>query len=304
MLEIKEVKIENILKISNLGLLICALGYENRASFFAKLICQNVINIKCKICVLLVEDYNQNEYKSFSDLGFKFINQNELHSFIIEYSETENLVDYSVMMKALYSKIIKQINKPEFENKNFIFSYTPAKFENTESGHKNVAEIYPIFFKDNFIIHNNIENILILSLGYERNSAIGIVENLEISYNNVFVLINKDSENSEHYLKCIEHNEDFLELFPKKNIFEINFFNLNEVLSYMNSIILSESNKSKQIIIAPLGVKTFSLLSMVLCNHYNNVIFYNVTSNSNKNYNKNPDVDKELYIYKMTFTSN
>jgi hypothetical protein len=279
MINIEQLEFQDILNLSSIDLLLTAVGYESRASHLSTLL--NSKKINQKHCLQLVVDCNLKEKSKFAELGFKFSGANELNKILEGERNSKNIViDYSVMNKSIYAEIIRLISKSDnFQNTNLYFSYTQSIYETIDKGDTQISTIKRILTTDDKLMtvpKNGYK--LIISLGHERLSAIGIIENLEISYDDVYVLINKENSEAPYYKECMLSNKDFLSLLKPHQIIEINFFNFSQTISVLDSIYYKLSLDETQIILAPMSVKSFSLLSMIHSLRYPNVFFYNVTS--------------------------
>ncbi|MGK7390816.1 MAG: hypothetical protein ACNS60_10700 [Candidatus Cyclobacteriaceae bacterium M2_1C_046] len=290
-------EIENIVKID---LFIIALGHEHRASHLAQILIKK--EIRLKYCVQLVENVNKNEKETIEKLGFIIIKRSQLNEIILQNELKYILIDFSVMMKSLYSEILVLFSSSEkMKSSVLLCSYTHALFEEVVGKSHYVESIKPILLTDNKLMDDIFKTKLILSLGYERLSAIGVIENLEIDYDDVIVLINKSNDNQQHYQECMKINKEFLELLNPSQIIELNFFNFNQLTSITDSILYRLKQQKFKVIIAPLSVKTFSLYAMVQSLKYENVIFYNVTSiNKEPHYKKIPNKMIEPLVYSIT----
>ncbi len=298
-IDIENSSLDEIKDSKGFDLFLCALGFENRASAFAN----SISNLKVdkKVCLQLVREPNEVEKEKLANLGIEILEVEELKS-IIKSSYDRIVVDYSVMMKSLYSEIIQIVISQSKRVKpcKLFFSYTHSLFEKSIINQIYVNQIKPLLLTDTKYLDNYTEKKLIIGLGYERLSAIGLVENLQIDYEDVLVFINQTTKNSQHYNECIEVNKEFLSLLKNDQIFRINFFDFNQLRSTMESICFSLNRKGISIIIAPMSVKTFSLYSMVLSLNYDNMKFYNVTSkNETRTYEKHPDTSKVPTVYQI-----
>lgn len=295
-LDIKQLDFGEIKLLPPIDLFIIGLGYEHRASFLAT----QLKNVNERYCIELVEDVNQEERLKIANLGFQFIQRDDLKR-IFQNEFKIALIDFSVMMKSLYAEILTLYNNSESRQLKLYFSYTHAMFENATDKSYYVESIKPILLTDEKLMIDIPRTKLIISLGYEKLSAIGVIENLEIDYHDVIILINKTDTNSEHYQECIKVNQEFLEQLDPSQIIEFNFYNFNQLSSILDSILFRLQKQNYRVIISPLSVKTFSLYAMVQSTKYDNVIFYNVTSiNSEPNYKKDYNEDQDPLVYTIS----
>lgn len=298
MIEIRPVAFESLLGIGSIDLLICSLGMEFRATSLSQRL--KDVPIKRKVCVKLLEEVNTKELSCFLELGFTFVNPRDLRSEIENSAGDTIVVDYSVMMKSLYADIIKQFsNSPVLRKSRFLFSYTKSIFEEPADSYMQVKNIEQVLLTPGKSVESK-KTKLLIGLGYERLSAVGVVEVLEINYDDVLVFVNKESDDSPHYLRCLEVNKDFLELLDPKHIFEVNFYNFNQTSTTLNSIVYGLGRDGYDVILAPMTMKMFSLISMVVSLRHDNARFYNVTSVHKKPfYKKFPDTDSLPIVYEL-----
>ncbi|MCF2521112.1 hypothetical protein [Dyadobacter sp. CY351] len=279
MIKINQVNFEELSSLPEIDIFITALGYESRASHLAALLVAT--KARKKYCVQLVKNCNSFEKESFLGMNFQIIMREDFEvNSIFDFPVRNVVIDYSVMMKSLYAELIKfLVASNNFNETNFYFSYTQSEYEVVERQETQIQSIQPILTtKDKLMTIPKDGYKLVISLGHERLSAIGVIENLEIDYEDVYVLINKESSDAPYYMECMRSNKDFLSMLKRDQIIELDFFNFNQTISILDSIYYKLSLNGAQVILAPMSVKTFNLLSMIHSLRYNNVFFYNVTS--------------------------
>lgn len=298
-MRIEETSVDAIRSLGYLDLMIVALGQESRASFLASKL--SGIKIREKLCILLTSEVNEREKDALSALGFSTINIEEFKATFDISKYTSILVDYSVMMKSLYAWILDKVTYYETKRNCLVyFSYTHAEFEEWEGSKQSVNRVELLFSNRKKKIARKDDNLLVLSLGYERLSAIGVIEYLEVDYENVIVFINKESESSPYYRDCLRHNENFLRLLRPNQIFELNFEDHSYIRNVIHSIVTNALNDNRTVIIAPIGMKLFSFQSMIIALEYSNVVFYNVSSKKNsKLMKKAPNLSRLPVIYQV-----
>lgn len=301
MIDLENITFESLKEIRKFDLFVCAVGFEERASYLATKL--KSIDFNRRVCIKLVPEPNIYQMQILKDLDFEFIHKRDLEVILSEMTNQNILVDYSVMMKSLYADMLFQFYIKGKNNKKgtIYFSYTKSVFESALSLSLHIERTQPLLLTDSKYLNNYTKKILLLGLGYERYSAIGLIENLQIDYENVLVFINKEENNSRHYKECMDVNRDFLSLLKRDQIFEVNFFNFKELSTTVESIVFSLYRKGCSIIVAPMSVKSFSLYIMILSMKYDNMIFYNVTSESNeKSYLKKPDDTRLPIVYRVS----
>ncbi len=200
-----------------------------------------------------VENTTVNSYEKLIE-----ILDNELMSNI--ESTFTIFVDYSCMTKSWYYTILlylsnKKLNK---EKITVFFSYTPSVFSDPFSPKPN-SEICPLPGK--YIIPSNKPKALIVCLGYEENKAQGIIDQLDPALTFLFYT---DPALDDKFVDVIKsNNKSILDEFEESYKITYPFGNLLLLEQKLSSVYFKLKDNYK-IIIAPLGPKPFTLVSMIL----------------------------------------
>ncbi|WP_108802175.1 hypothetical protein [Aquimarina sp. Aq107] len=302
--DVQQKTIEDIKSLELIDHLIVSIGYEQRASHLATILNEKDIKIGKKYCFTLVENNENSEYFKLEDYGFNFYKTDDLE-YILKDLKGVIVVDYSVMMKSLYARILKLLANSDNQYSNVYFSYTNSLFESYIDINSPAITNKQILLTEDKILDRYKKRKLLISLGYERLSAIGIIEELEFNYEDIYVFIN--NHNKKYYLECKQQNKILLSNLGKNQIMEFDFFNFNQTVTILDSILNNLESKDCQVILAPMSVKTFSLLSMIHSLNYSNVILYNTSSRNSdqgKKYSKKADFDKKPLVYKISKNDN
>ena len=211
------------------------------------------------------------------------------------------VVDYSCMTKSWYYSIILFLSKKKLciENINVYFSYTPSKFSTPHSPKPN-KDISPLPGK--YIVPTDKPKALVVCLGYEENKAQGIIDHLDPKEAYIFYskpvlddrFVKKIEENNKHILSEIKTNK--IITFPFDDL-----LNLERELT----AVYFELKDEYSVIIAPLGPKPFTFISMLLSTKYKDIDIWRVGSGSDINlYKREPLPVENMIICQVVFISN
>lgn len=207
------------------------------------------------------------------------------------------VIDYSCMTKSWYYSIILYLKnkKIKFQKVSIYFSYTPSKYNEPKEPKPN-KEIGPLPGK--YIVPTDKPKALIVCLGYEQNKAEGIIEHLDPKLSYLFYT-KPASENK--FVKTLEiNNFNILQERPKY----IRTYPFNDLLFLereLTSLYFSLRN-DYSIIIAPLGPKPFTFISMLMSIKYPDIDIWRVGSGNDINeYYNEPINDKSFIICEVLF---
>lgn len=182
-------------------------------------------------------------------------------------------VDYSSMTRAWYAAVLKGVtavrNKKSIE---CYFCYSPAKFVPPSETTPN-TEVGPLPGFCGLETPDR-PTALIVGLGYERDRALGLVEYVDPA--TCFGLITDPPIDPKYLNVVLENNSAFLDCIQTQLIRHP----LND-LQLMSSVLLSLYSGLRddyRLILAPLGVKPFSLICLLLSLRFGDVDVWRVTS--------------------------
>lgn len=205
-------------------------------------------------------------------------------------------IDYSCMTKSWYYTIILFLSNkilPQTKIKVY-FSYTPSKFSIPLSPKPN-TDISPLPGK--YVIPNNKPKALIVGLGYEENKAQGIIDQLDPAITYLFYT---DPALDPQFVKAVEKNNfNLLEEFKTNTI----KYPSNDLLYLEKKIaeIYFLLKDKYNVIIAPLGPKPFTYVSMMLSIVFQDIEIWRVSSGEDINpYSREP-FDTDEYIISNVF---
>lgn len=231
-----------------------------------------------------------NNHNQISDLLDAELNNN--------IKKTFNLfVDYSCMTKSWYYLIILYLANNDLSIKNITvyFSYTPSVFSKPLDPKPN-TDISPLPGK--YVIPNNKPKALIVGLGYEENKAQGIIDQLDPAITYLFY---SDPALDESFVKAIEENNDSILDEFKYNTIKFPFNDLLFIEKELTTLYFLLKEKYN-IIIAPLGPKPFTYVSMMMSVLFQDIEIWRVGSGEDINpYPRIPFVENNFIISKVIF---
>lgn len=218
------------------------------------------------------------------------------------------LVDYSCMSKVWIGAIIttlKRIDKNNSLISSVYFSYSQAKFEKALSLNPNYSASLMTDFSS--LANPNKKSKLIIGLGQDKNRALGLIEYLHMDYKNCYLFRTDEQSNRQYYNSVRHHNARLIKQVPPANILEYPINDLGFLDSLLSSLILDCLNSGERLILAPLGPKPFSLLSLLMAVKFKKLNVFRTTqlrANDYRPADRIEDETKDLLICKAIFLSN
>jgi len=213
----------------------------------------------------------QNKFEIINDIDQK---QNELVDKIIELinsidkDEISILIDYTSMTRVMYSAFLLAINKLDSKNKiRAVFNYSPAIYEEPISNSFN-STIGPL---NGFCSLESPDKptALIIGLGYEKDRSLGLFGFIDPA---ICYAIYTDPPLDERYLMDVQqNNSELLSSLPPDQIIAYPLIDLQWTANLLQSLYVGLRDEYR-VIFAPLGVKPFALLCMLLAFRYKNEI--------------------------------
>tara|TARA_R110002051_G_scaffold50069_1_gene97228 strand:- start:890 stop:1831 length:942 start_codon:yes stop_codon:yes gene_type:complete len=297
----KQIEIENISE-QDISLFLFAVNHEKRAYTAYNRI--NKVNSIKKSIALCYNDYFKIEETS-KLLKHTIKSPNEVSKLLDnEFSNLKNddikiVIDYSCMTKPWYYTMILYLKKKktEFNSITVYFIYTPSKHEIPQKPKPN-SEIAPLPGK--YIVPTDKPKALIVCLGYEQSKAEGIIEHLDPK--ECFLFYSKPALDDE-FVKKIEQNNSNI-LLENKNIITFPLNNLLILERELTSLYYLLKD-DYHIIIAPLGPKPFTFMSMLLSIKHREIDIWRVGSGPDINeYNREPINNDTFIISEVLFVKN
>ncbi|WP_417237494.1 hypothetical protein [Bizionia paragorgiae] len=205
------------------------------------------------------------------------------------------VVDYSCMTKSWYYTVILYLKKKrtDFNSIKVYFVYTPSKY-NEPKPPKSNTEIAPLPGK--YIVPTDKPKALIVCLGYEQSKAEGIIEHLDPK--EYYIFYSEPALDQRFTKKIKENNLALLNRSENVISFPINDLRfLERELTSLYYLLKDEYS----IIIAPLGPKPFTLVSMLMAIRYRDIDIWRVGSGSDINEYKREPIDNDSFIIMEVF---
>lgn len=297
----KQIDISELSKQS-IDLFIFACNHEQRVySAFEVINENNFINKVVGLC------YNNDIDRNLSCQADKVIvNSNDdifelLNREILQVDKQElNIaIDYSCMTKSWYYSIILYLTKKilRFKSITAYFVYTPSKYSNPQDPKPN-TDIAPLPGK--YVVPTDKPKALIVCLGYEQNKAEGIIDHLDpkIAY-----LFYTDPALESKFVSTLKENNKNVLTDRAEFVVTYPFDNTVYLEKKLTSIYQRLKN-DYSIIIAPIGPKPFTLISMLMSVKYPDIDIWRVGSGSDINmYERSPIDPISFIINKVVFNN-
>lgn len=296
----RQIQIDDLAN-KEIDLFLCAENHEKRSlTLYNKLILKNKISKSIALCYqdLVIDDKDIKLKKvkiSYNDhlKIYKFLDD-ELQQ--IHKKEISIIVDYSCMTKSWYYSIILYLKNKNnvMNNITVYFSYTPAKFNEPKLPKPN-KEIIPLPGK--YVVPTDKPKALIVCLGYEQNKAEGIIEHLDPKLSYLFYT---KPASDKKFVNAIEFNNK--SLLDERSKFIVTFpyddlLYLERELTRLYNLLKEEYS----IVIAPLGPKPFTFISMLMSIKYDDIDIWRVGSGNDINEYENESINDNSFIICETF---
>ena len=292
-------------------LFISVLGYEKRGVY---LIEKYNIHADRKICLAHSEkkgllNRSDNEL-IFRQNGFEIINVSGEQIFPVDAllkSICTNrskviriLVDYSSMTKVWYSGIINNLSGlgPVCNKIEVYFSYTPALFDQFKK-QKPAKLAYSVVSEKRKPLNNKKPLALIIGLGLNNLKAEMLIKSVKPS---VVYLFYADPAHSIDYVqRLFKNNQSLIESTDIRNLHNFPLKDL-EATSKMLTKLCLDLRLRYNILIAPVGPKVFTLITLILANRYPDIDVWRVSAGTNE-----PAIDRigdgDPLIYAVDFVN-
>ncbi len=188
--------------------------------------------------------------------------------------EIQMLIDYSSMTRTWYAAIIKAILSVEDKKRiASYFIYTPAQFGEPQEIAPN-ASVGPIPGFCGLDIPD-LPSALVIGLGYEKERALALVEYVDPAV--CFAFYTDPALDQRYRDVVLRNNADLLSALPKDRICSHPLADMQWTGNLLLSL-YSALRDDYRVILAPLGVKPFSLLCLLLTARYGDVDVWRVTA--------------------------
>ena len=293
--------------IQDIDVIICASGYESRASFLADSLGTNAVKFKY---VLSFKDQKDiptriKNDKIFRSHGYQFIeNEKDNYDFIrtllplINNITKENsiniLIDYSSMTRTWFAAIVNSFHHFT-KNVKLIFSYSVAKFSEPNPSYSPSIKFDPIPGFNNLSIPDK-PTALIIGLGYEKDRAAGLIEYFDAD--EVFAFV---TDNLKYKPFLYAANKTLLKQIKPDNIIPYPMNDIMFTYKILTNLCLDLASNYR-IIITPSGPKPFSLLSFICGIQLRFIDIWRVSGiNDPKKENREPSGETISFSLSKTF---
>lgn len=197
---------------------------------------------------------------------------------LLENIQSTNIrifVDYSSMTRSWYAAVIAAIRALSTkESVECFFSYSPSSFEAPPSTTAPNEVVSPIGGFGGLEAIDG-PSALIVGLGYERDRAIGLLEYVDPGVCFAFFT---DPPLDRRYLEVLkENNSSFLNLIGEENQYKHPLMDIQRTANLLMSLVWGLKD-CYRIILAPLGVKPFCLICLLLAVRYPELDVWRVSS--------------------------
>jgi hypothetical protein len=297
----------------NFDLFLIVSGYEKRAVYLLE---NYTVSANRKIALAFMEkprklNRKENE-KIIRDHGFEIIpvsgeNGVQLDTvFQTICLKSDNnkvakiLIDYSSMTKVWYSMIISTFIKLSLSCRQIeaYFSYTPAAFnERRKLRPPNIAHSV---YGDNKKSRDPSEPVaLIIGLGLDNLRAKTIIKSINPSI--TYLLYADPGQHPSYVKKIFENNQNLIESIEIRNLINYPLNDLQKTDEILTDLCLDLRQKFN-VIIAPIGPKVFSLISLLVAARYPDLDVWRVSRGRDESViDRIPDGDP--LIYKVDFVN-
>lgn len=279
-----------------IDLVICASGYESRASNLAS----TLGKVNCRRIAFGFKEKKEegarisNDQK-FKNNGFELIEMpNKASDEIVEMLERllnelnldccRVLIDISSMTRSWYGGIIRALRKESTFSKIIAdFIYTPAVYNKIDVDDYPPNEIVASVKGFSSLCFPDKPTALVLGIGWDKQRAIGLFEELDPKIAIVFhTFPGSDKRFAKDSLKA---NKELLYLLPKNNIYG---YPMNDTITTYNILesVTSGLIEEYNVVLASLGPKIFGLCCFLLSTKYPEMSVWRVGAGS-----KGPVVD-------------
>ena len=182
------------------------------------------------------------------------------------------LVDYSSMTRPWFAAAIEAVRHVQQITCEIYFCYSPSRFETPADPSSNTS-VGPV---SNFSSLGSPEKptALILGLGYERERALGLKEYIDPAVTLAFYTepaLEKAFTDS-----VLTNNSGLLQHIPPERVIKHPLTDLQHTSNLLSSVYFSLRDEYR-LIVAPMGVKPFSLLCLLLAYHHKDLDVWRVS---------------------------
>lgn len=301
---------EEVIESNDFDLFITTVGCENRSSWLI-----SNFNIKARKKIALL--YPKNNRSVFSRKNIAFFKEKKLP--LVEINPDDNsklikifsqyidnhkskdltvLIDYSMMTKIMYFGLIKYISELEDHPSKIevFFNYTPVKYSKIRKPKtiKKSSSLNECLNKAN----SKKPTALIIGLGIEAGRSFYLKNQLKPDNT---ILFYADPAPEGYVETVFENNAKIIEDTEMRNMLNFSLSDIDNIMESLTSLVL-ELRLKYRIIIAPLGPKSFALVSMLIASRYPDVDIWRLSSGTCSGELKREPVGHSI-VLKSSFVS-
>lgn len=275
-----------ILESAKFDLVVVASGFEERCTW---LVSKYNIHTKSKIAVSWnkkhFEIFKSGNNKILKDKGFSFIDMavddssslvNFFESYLSEKKDEELniLIDYSGMTKLMFFGILNFFSLLENSKGVFhlYFSYIPVAYQKIKK--PKTIRVAESIIPNARMKNSEKPNVLIIGLGLQAGKAEYIRELIKPDKT---ILLYPDPAPNECVDLIFENNKKVIGEVEMRNMINYPYDDLNSTIDILTNLVLDLRLQSN-IILAPLGPKSFALATMIINIYYPDVDIWRVSS--------------------------
>ena len=202
----------------------------------------------------------------------------------VEGDEVRVFIDYTSMTRSWYAGAIEALGSVQEKKRvECVFSYSPARFTSPLAATPN-SVVGPLPGFCGLDVPDK-PSALIIGLGYERDRALGLFQYVDPAVSFVFYT---DPVLDPKFLDAVKaSNATLLNVLPKENIYTHPLSDLQRTGDLLLSL-CSALRDDYRIILAPLGVKPFSLICLLLAARFRDLDVWRVSPGT-----KSPPQERE-----------
>lgn len=294
---------------------ICSSGFESRGTYFYLSNKSKFVGSK-KICFRFPdrkELARPDNDKTFDEHKFEFIDITTqlIEDYLILFhrlfnftpSKTINVVvDFSSMTTTIYAALLKYFfSLPDtFIEASIYFSYTIALFTEPSSTE-------PLVFNHPISIFDTLQTTdkkiaLIIGLGFEKDKALGLYQYFDNDKDDIYLFATVKTPTNNYFDTVFKNNQELFKSINEENIIYYDLDNVTHLISTLDSLVNYLINSNTRVVLAPIGPKQFTLVSLLINLFHNDVTTYRFShGDKGKPVDRKADESKSSIITHLNF---
>lgn len=294
---------------------ICSSGFESRGPYFYLLNESKLVGSR-KICFRFPDRKELSRPandKTFEEHKFEFIDitSQSIEDYLILYhslfisttSKVINVVvDFSCMTTTIYASLLKYFFSltDTFIEASIYFSYTTALFAEPSTTEPLVYN-HPISIFDTLQTTDK-KIALIIGLGFEKDRALGLCQYFDNDKDDIYLFATIKTPTNKYFDSVIMSNQELFKSVSPENIIYYDLDNVTHLISTFDSLVNYLINSNTRVVIAPIGPKQFTLVSLLINLFHNEVTTYRFShGDKGKPIDRKADESKNSIITHLNF---